>query len=104
MEEGAGEGLAPGLFNDPIAVLELVLKKNEGNMQARLYLARSYLAKASRGEGRWSKSLLEKAERNFLGVTANTMTGALADRMRIEAHRAVDDIRKIKSGQGELVP
>jgi hypothetical protein len=102
-EEGAGEGLSSRLFSDPITVLELALEKNERNARARFLLAKCYLAKGRRGEGRWSRSLLTKAEQDFKRVLTDSRKVGLSPRQVGEARQALEDIRKIREGQGELV-
>ena len=61
----AGEGIPSQLFNDPIRILLLALDQDQANVRARLYLGKSYAAKAYQGEGNWSKDLLLKAEEQF---------------------------------------
>ena len=103
-EEGVGEGLASKLFVDAITVLELAVERNDHNLQARFYLAKSYFAKSSQGEGRWSDSTLERARHHFMLVILNRTKGVSAERIRAESPRALSDIEKIQKGQGELVP
>ncbi len=102
-EEGAGEGLLPRLFNDAIAVLELALEQNDQNIRARFYLAKSYFAKSAHGEGRWSRPLLARAEHHFSVLLSAAARTGMTEKMRKEARQALDDIRKIRQGQGELI-
>jgi hypothetical protein len=102
-EEGAGEGLSSRLFSDAITVLELALEKNERNVRARFLLAKCYLAKSGRGEGRWSRQLLAKAEQDFKRVATDSRKPGLTRKQIGEARQALEDIRKIREGQGELV-
>jgi hypothetical protein len=99
-----GEGLFARLFNDPIAVLELVIARNEKNVVARFHLAKAYLAKSSYGEGKWSRSLLAKAEEQFARVVSGAATNRTVPRhMLADARGALDEIKKLQGGQGELV-
>jgi hypothetical protein len=102
-EEGAGEGLSSRLFSDPIAVFELALEKNERNGRARFLLAKCYFAKSRRGEGRWSRVLLAKAEQDFRRVLTEPRKSGLTPKQLAEARQALEDIRKIREGQGEMV-
>lgn len=102
-EEGTGEGLPSRLFSDPIAVLELALERNERNTRARFLLAKCYFAKSSRGEGKWTRSLLTKAEEEFSRVVTESRGSRLSTKQLAEARRAMEDIRKIREGQGELL-
>lgn len=102
-EEGAGAGLYARLFSDPIAVLELALENNEQNVRARFLLAKCYFAKSARGEGRWSRSLLTKAELDFKRVSASSGRSGLTAEQLSETKQALEDIREIRQGQGEVV-
>ena len=99
-----GEGLFARLFNDPIAVLELALSRNDKNVVARFYLAKAYFAKSDHGEGRWSRLLLDKAEDQFGRVISATATTKVVQRqMLVDARQAIDDIKKIRAGHGDLI-
>jgi hypothetical protein len=102
-EEGAGDGLFSRLFNDPITVLEIAVEKNDQNVRARFYLAKAYFAKSTRGEGKWSRSLLAKAESQFSLLLSRVSKKPVPSNMVREARRSLDDIRKIQERQGELV-
>jgi hypothetical protein len=102
-EEGAGDGLFSRLFNDPITVLEIAVERNDQNVRARFYLAKAYFAKSTRGEGKWSRALLAKAESQFSLLLSPISKKPVPSTMVREGRRSLDDIRKIKERQGDLV-
>jgi hypothetical protein len=98
----AGEGLYAGLFNDPIAVLQLAVRHNQKNMVAHFYLGKSYYSKSYEGEGSWTRSLLLNAEQHFSVVTSEASKQKIPRDVLAESHSALEEIRKILQGMGSV--
>jgi hypothetical protein len=98
----AGEGVANELFNDGIAILKRAIALDGENARARLYLARSYYAKSSLGQGYWSRELLVNAKANYDWIVMAAGRRGVGAQLVRDARRDLDEIDRLLQGMGTL--
>ena len=96
----AGEGLFSQLFSDPIIVLQLAIRHNEGNVLAHFYLGESYYSKSYEGEGNWTRLLLMKAEEQYSFVVSKASKQPVPRELLIRSQKALGDIRQTLQEMG----